>query len=154
MNNTPTEPVLELNFLSHGTLIVENLERSRKFFEEFLGLETVKTARIALAVRLNSNTSVACVEFGKVVHEIEREGKVHSHFGLDMGSAEEVRQAHRLALEYQDEYHIRQVDEIIETDSGPRFMIEDMDRNCWEILCNKAGGYTSRFGPPGELGIQ
>ena len=114
----------------------------------------MKTAKIALAVRVNSNTSVACVQFGEVVHELEREGKVYSHFGLDMGSAEEVLEAHRLALEHQDEYSIREVGDITETDSGPNFMIEDMDHNYWKFLSGEEGGYSSKFGPPGPLGIQ
>jgi hypothetical protein len=79
---------------------------------------------------------------------------MHSHFGLDMGSAEEVHNARKLALEYQDEYEIRNVGGITEGDEGPSFMIEDMDHNFWEFLSTQEGGYASRFGPPGEMGIQ
>jgi len=41
-------PALKLNFLSHGTLESRNLAFSRRFYEEFLGLEVVQTMLIRL----------------------------------------------------------------------------------------------------------
>src|SRR5437879_7186616 len=38
--------------LSHGTMEVYSLKESRKFYEEFLGLECVRHARPAIVVRL------------------------------------------------------------------------------------------------------
>ena len=35
-------PVLKLNFLSHGTLESRDLTFSRRFYEEFLGLEVTQ----------------------------------------------------------------------------------------------------------------
>jgi len=61
MGGTATEPLLELDFLSHGTVLMDDLDIARRFYEEFLGLEVVKTSQISLAIRLNSDTSVACV---------------------------------------------------------------------------------------------
>lgn len=41
-------PALKLNFLSHGTLESRDLAFSRRFYEEFLGLEVVQTSPISL----------------------------------------------------------------------------------------------------------
>ena len=51
MSNTQTDPAtgpLKLNFLSHGTLESTDLEKSRQFYEEFLGLEVIVEKRSAL----------------------------------------------------------------------------------------------------------
>ena len=55
-----TEPALKLNFLSHGTLESKDLERSRKFFEEFFGCDVIRTSPISLLIRLMvpENTSI------------------------------------------------------------------------------------------------
>jgi len=45
-------PVLKLNFLSHGTLESRDLVFSRRFYEEFLGLDVVQTSPISLLIRL------------------------------------------------------------------------------------------------------
>ena len=49
------KPVIKSKFISHGTLGSHDLERTRKFYEEFLGLEVVKTSPISMMVRLGSD---------------------------------------------------------------------------------------------------
>jgi len=41
----PVQPTLSLKFLSHGTLESKDLDFTRKFYEEFLGLEVVRATR-------------------------------------------------------------------------------------------------------------
>ncbi|HEX4193299.1 MAG TPA: VOC family protein, partial [Stellaceae bacterium] len=52
---TKTGPALKLNFLSHGTLDSIDIAFSRKFYEEFLGLEVVQTSPISLMIRLGGD---------------------------------------------------------------------------------------------------
>ena len=52
----PAVPALKLNFLSHGTLESRDLAFSRRFYEEFLGLEVVQTSPISLLIRLGGPT--------------------------------------------------------------------------------------------------
>jgi len=54
-------PALKLNFLSHGTLESRDLAFSRRFYEEFLGLEVVQTSPISLLVRLGGPNTIAVV---------------------------------------------------------------------------------------------
>ena len=56
------DPVLKLNFLSHGTLESRNLNRAREFYTEFLGLEVVRTSPISLLIRLGGPNTIAVVE--------------------------------------------------------------------------------------------
>ena len=145
MSTATTKLPLDLNFLSHGTLGMEDLEKTTRFMEEFLGLDVVRTSKISVAIRLGSNTSIAGVAMGKKYWAVEREAKENSHFGLDVESPEEVDEAHRLAVKYKDVYEIRDVGDIVETDTGKSFMLEDLNNNYWEILSNTERGFADRF---------
>lgn len=59
---TKREPALKLKFLSHGTLESTDLDFSRKFYEEFLGLEVVRTSPISLMVWLGGENTIAVVK--------------------------------------------------------------------------------------------
>ena len=48
---------LKLNFLSHGTLETTDTEKSRRFYEDFLGLEVIRTSPISLLCRLGGNNN-------------------------------------------------------------------------------------------------
>lgn len=48
------QSVVQPLLLSHGTLMSRNLANSRRFYEEFLGLEVVRHARPAMMLRLRS----------------------------------------------------------------------------------------------------
>ncbi len=90
MGGTATEPLLELDFLSHGTMLMDDLDIARRFYEEFLGLEVLKTSQISLAIRLNSDTSVACVALSKKVRQPGREYLRYYNIGLSVGGAADV----------------------------------------------------------------
>ncbi len=91
--------------LSHGTMEVYNLKDSRKFYEEFLGLECVRHAKPAIVVRLGLKFHIVAVEVGANVHPMN----VLNHWGMDVKTKEEVDDAYEKALKYQDKYKIRQV---------------------------------------------
>ena len=55
-------PLLKLNFLSHGTLESRDLELSRKFYEECLGLQVVRTSNISLLIKLGGDNTIAVVQ--------------------------------------------------------------------------------------------
>src|SRR6266571_4055291 len=55
------QPALKLQFLSHGTLESRDLAFSRRFYEEFLGLQVVQTSPISLLIRLGGPNTIAVV---------------------------------------------------------------------------------------------
>ena len=83
-------PALKLNFLSHGTLESRDLAFSRRFYEEFLGLEVVQTSPISLLIRLGGPNTIAVV-YSKNVGGMN----LLNHNGLDVRTQEEVDEAHR-----------------------------------------------------------
>jgi hypothetical protein len=84
-------PALKLNFLSHGTLESRDLTFSRRFYEEFLGLEVTQTSRISLLIRLGGPNTIAVV-YSKNVGGMN----LLNHNGLDVRTQEEVDEAHRI----------------------------------------------------------
>ena len=58
----PRTGTLKLNFLSHGTIESTDTEKSRKFYEDFLGLDVIRTSPISLLLRLGGTNALACVE--------------------------------------------------------------------------------------------
>jgi catechol 2,3-dioxygenase-like lactoylglutathione lyase family enzyme len=142
MDKIVTEPLLELNFLSHGTLLMEDLDASRLFFENFLGLEMVKTSEVSIAIRLDSDTCVVGVERGKIGRKSRRKSRRksgreylhHDNVGLSVGDAVEVARARELAIEHKDTYSIRTIGDTVEESDGLSFHIEDRDGNFWHIM--------------------
>jgi catechol 2,3-dioxygenase-like lactoylglutathione lyase family enzyme len=123
------QSVVKPYVMSHGTLECYSLKASRKFYEEFLGLECVRHAKPAMAVRCGLKFHVICVEVGAAVHPCN----VLNHWGVDVGSKEAVDQAHADAIKYKDKYNIRQVLDVVSQHGVYSFYMEDLDHNWWEI---------------------
>src|SRR5688500_7855650 len=83
-------PALKLNFLSHGTLESRDFAVSRRFYEEFLGLEVMQTCPISLLIRLGGQNTIAVV-YSKQPHEMN----LLNHNGLDVRTQDEVDEAYR-----------------------------------------------------------
>jgi catechol 2,3-dioxygenase-like lactoylglutathione lyase family enzyme len=127
--------VLKPFCLGHGTLECFSLTESRKFYEEFLGLECVRHSKPAMAVRLGMRFHIVCVEVGDQIHPCN----VLNHWGLDVTSKQEVDDAHAKALQLKDKYGIRQVLDVQDMHGVYSFYFEDLDHNWWEIQCYEAG---------------
>jgi catechol-2,3-dioxygenase len=135
------KPLLRTRFLSHGTLEVRNLAASRRFYEEVLGLEVVQQAPMALFIRLGGNHVYACVE----THGDRPDMPLLYHNGLDLGSKEEVDEAHAKLLAVSEEYGIRQITKPVNQHGTYAFYLQDLDGNWWEICYLPQGGYSFRF---------
>jgi predicted lactoylglutathione lyase len=121
--------VIQPYCISHGTLEVFSLKASRRFYEEFLGLECVRHGKPAMVIRLGMRFHVVCVEVGDQVHPCS----VLNHWGVDVSSRAEVDQAHAKAIEHQETYGIRQVLPQQDMHGVYSFYLEDLDHNWWEI---------------------
>jgi catechol 2,3-dioxygenase-like lactoylglutathione lyase family enzyme len=141
-----TEPVLKLNFLSHGTLECVDIEATRKFYMEFLGLDVVRTSKISMTFRLNSSTTFVCVQTGKLSGM-----PLMNHNGLDVSSAAEVDRCHEIVAREKDAWGIKKVTNPVDQHGTRSFYFMDQDENWWEILCNPPGGYTWQFEKDGDF---
>jgi catechol 2,3-dioxygenase-like lactoylglutathione lyase family enzyme len=127
--------VIKPYVLSHGTLEVHSLRESRKFYDEFLGLECVRHARPSMLLRCGMKWHIVAVEVGDKV----RPCGLLNHWGIEVHSQEEVDQAHRDALRLKDKYGIRTIMEPRKQHGVYCFYMEDLDHNWWEV------SYTENF---------
>jgi catechol-2,3-dioxygenase len=138
-------PALKLDFLSHGTLECRDIAWSRKFYEEFLGLEVVQTSAISLLIRLGGDHVIAVVKSKRA-----SEMNLLNHNGLDVRTKEEVDAAHRIVTAQAEKWRLSKITKPALQHGTYSFFFWDGDGNCWEILTNPEGGYRWLF----EVGDQ
>ncbi len=140
------KPLLDLPFLAHGHATLKAVDKSVRFYRDFLGLDVLKTSKRTLVARLGSNTAIVGVTIGeKGLAKAARPWLKNAHFGFDMPTADDIKAARELSLEYQESFNIQNVGELVEGDGGFSFILLDQDGNYWEILENPAGGYADLF---------
>lgn len=131
---------LKPTLLSHGTVECHDIDEARRFYEEFLGLEVTRTSARSLMLRLNSTTTIACVQT-----KGETAAGIFSHFGLDMATEAEVDAAYETAVAQQENYGIKKITRPVHQHGTYAMYIIDRDDNWWEILTNPEGGYSYVF---------
>lgn len=125
-------PIIKSQRLSHGTLLCADMKKTRRFYEDFLGLEVVRHVPAAMMFRLSTGLHVVCVECGP---DKLWEMHVLHHWGIDVRTREEVDEAHRNALDLKDEYGIRKIKKPVMQHGVYSFYLQDLDLNWWEIQC-------------------
>ncbi len=115
--------------MSHGTLECYDLVASRRFYEEFLGLECVRHGKPAMAVRMGMRFHIICVEVGAELKPVN----LLNHWGVDVATRAEVDEAYANALKYQETYGIRKLTKPVDAHGVYSFYIVDLDHNWWEI---------------------
>src|SRR5260370_30259273 len=104
VQNKKPEPALKLEFLSHGTLESRDLAFSRRFYEEFLGLDVVQTSPISLLIRLGGPNTIAVV-YSKQVREMN----LLNHNGLDVRPQDDVDEAHHIVCAQAETVHLNKL---------------------------------------------
>lgn len=115
--------------LTHGTCECSNLQETRKFYEEFLGLECVRHAPPGMVMRCGMKFHIVCLEVGEEV----RPCTISNHWGLDVRTKAEVDEAHRKLTELKDHYKVNQILEPSMQHGVYSFYFEDLNHNWWEI---------------------
>src|SRR5438105_2640485 len=98
-------PALKTRFLSHGTLGSKDLEATRRFYEEFLGLEVVRTSPVSLMIRLGGAHVYAVVESKRKDRPMER----LYHNGIDVETDAEVDAAWRTCTEQAQKWGLHEI---------------------------------------------
>jgi catechol 2,3-dioxygenase-like lactoylglutathione lyase family enzyme len=132
------EPLNKPVMLSHGTITCRNLATSRRFYEEFLGLETVQHTDRGILLRKGGYCVIVCLEVGDHVKPVDRQ----HHWGIDLDSREAVDRALALAHELKDKYGIHQISRITDHHGGYSFYFRDLDDNYWEFQYVGGGQMT------------
>jgi catechol 2,3-dioxygenase-like lactoylglutathione lyase family enzyme len=144
------EPTLKLKFLSHGTLESVDLDYTRRFYEEFLGLEVVKVSNISLWCRLGGNHIYVVV-----LVKPERKSRMPflNHNGLDVETEEDVDECHRIVVRDAEKWKLQKISRPGVQHGTYSFYFYDGDDNAWEILANPPGGYSWMFERGDQQGV-
>jgi catechol 2,3-dioxygenase-like lactoylglutathione lyase family enzyme len=138
---TPTTSVLKLKFISHGTLEARDFDRSRRFYEDFMGFEVIRASNMSLMIRLGG-------EHIYVVVPKDEKGapmSVRNHNGVDVFSDADVDEAYRLVVRDAEQWGLHKISKPMVQHGTYSFYFWDGDDNSWEILCNPKGGYSWMF---------
>jgi catechol 2,3-dioxygenase-like lactoylglutathione lyase family enzyme len=138
-------PLTEMNFpgkgyipqaLTHGTVQCNNLEETRNFYEEVLGLEVVQLWPNSLYVKHQS--SPWYVVNLQAPPETRRYMRQQQRFTLALESADAVYNAREWLNQHQGDFAISELFNIQNENSGPSFLLSDLNQNWWEITSPSA----------------
>lgn len=151
MSHQTVESALKPKFISHGTLECKDIDATRKFYEEFLGLEVTRTSPGSMMIRCGGQNVIAVVQ-----NNMKTDEEMHSFFnhnGLDVTTDDEVRAAYDIVLRDAEKWGLHRVTKPEEQHGSFSFYFWDMDNNCWEILANPEGGYSWLFDQGDQSGL-
>ena len=136
------EPLVKNETLSHGTIECSDLVATRRFLTEFLGMNIHRPVPEAQYIYKGGPWSVVCVcvEGGEAKEQLP-----DNRFKISVGSKEEVRHAHEEALRLSEQYGIRQVNDLVESDATLSFQLQDLNRTWWEITTADERYYERLF---------
>jgi catechol 2,3-dioxygenase-like lactoylglutathione lyase family enzyme len=141
---------LKLNFYSHATLECRDIASTRRFFEEFLGFETVQMADASFWARLGGDQVIVVVQGPR--RTSERAMQVLNHNGLDVSTESEVDAAHEIVTREAEHWGLKKISKPAVQHGTYSFYFWDGDGNAWEILANPQGGYAWGFGRGDQSG--
>lgn len=137
------KPLLPVAMISHGTLSSLDIQESRRFYEEVLGLEVIQTSPVSLLLRLGTDQAYAVVETGQPSNH-----GLMDHNGLDVLTHEAVDESYRLLTENKAKYGIKRITRPLEQHGAYSFYLVDRDGNWWEIVNYGPRGYAPLFEDP------
>jgi catechol-2,3-dioxygenase len=106
-------PLNQPTILSHGTITCRDMAVSRRFYEEFLGLDCVRIAKGGLLLRKGGYCGIVCLEVGDHVKPVDRQHQ-------------------------KEHYGIQRISRIATHHGTYSFYFQDLDGNFWEF--QYAGG--------------
>src|SRR5262249_58001956 len=101
----PSASLVNSELLSHGTLECNDIAATRRFLNEFLGIDVIRPLPEAQYLWKGGPWSVVCV----CVDGEHKEQGPQNRFKLAVASAAEVDAAHAAAEGHKDRYGIRRV---------------------------------------------
>ena len=115
--------------ISHGTTETRDLQATRRFFEEFLGLDVIQPFPMAIYASSGQSWRLVCVKTGR---KLQEQG-VENRFCLHVNTSADVEDARAAALAARDEYGIRAVSDLVSADGVVSFTMQDLNFAWWEV---------------------
>jgi hypothetical protein len=123
-------PLVSPELLSHGTIECSDIAATRRFLNEFLGVDVVRPLPEAQYLWKGGPWSVVCV----CIEDSEaKDQDPRNHFKLSVQSPAAVAAARDAAIAHKDAYGIRQIGEIETSAGASSFKLQDLNRVWWEI---------------------
>lgn len=114
---------------THGTLQCDDIERSRRFYTEVLGLEIAAGFSTAQYIKHPASPWYIVI--------LQRKPRQYlapvNRFTLQLGSASEIEQAHREFMADGQTLGITEVGSLESVNGTVRFIFSDPDKNWWEL---------------------
>ncbi len=118
---------------THGTLQCDDIERSRRFYTEVLGLEILAGFNNAQYIK-----HAAAPWYIVVLKRSPRQYLAPvNRFALAMATPEDVEQAHRAFAAAGETIGITELRELEQADGRAHFIFSDLDKNWWELTAGK-----------------
>jgi catechol 2,3-dioxygenase-like lactoylglutathione lyase family enzyme len=137
------KPLLPIQMISHGTLTSLDLQESRRFYEEVLGLEVIQVSPVSMLARRGSDHVYVIVESGDPSTMI-----MFDHNGLDVATREAVDNAYAVLTSKKSEYGVKRITKPLDQHGAYSFYFADRDGNWWEIVHARPRGYASLYDDP------
>ena len=141
-NRTTKEPLLKMLRINHGTLHSQDIAKTRRFYEEILGIECIQTSPISLMARMGTEHVYAVVE---VPDENKAPMNMLNHNGFEVNTTDEVDKAHEQIKSIKEEWGLKRVMPIQKQHGDHTFYFMDFDGNWWEVVSVRKGGYVADF---------
>ena len=132
------KPILNLKFISHGTLESADFDRTRRFYSDFMGFDVVRSSNQSMMIRLGGQHVYVVVP----KEEGRKPMSVRNHNGVDVATDAEVDTAYQAVLANAAEWSITKVSKPMLQHGTYSFYFWDLDENSWEIQSNPKGGYS------------
>jgi catechol 2,3-dioxygenase-like lactoylglutathione lyase family enzyme len=152
-----TEPVIGPPSLRRGTMTSANLDASRQFYEEFLGLECARIAPNRMLIRMprRGGGDPATEDHGVIdvfqVSTIEHKQNVLNHWGVDVPTRADVDRIHDAAEKNKDKYALGRIMKVREQHGVYAFYMQDRDSNWWEIQQRDPGASYAPLIEAGDI---
>lgn len=146
-SDTIGRAVLDLKLMSHLTCEVVDISKSRDFYEEMFGFETVELGPKRMLARLNSVAVIDVIETDNKI----REHKMHNHIGFDVAGPAFVDAAREIVVEHEERFGFGVIHKISGSHGTYGFTFSDLDQNAWQIEDYPRGGYYWMFEQGGDL---
>jgi catechol 2,3-dioxygenase-like lactoylglutathione lyase family enzyme len=119
--------------LTHGTITCLNLDRSRQFYREVLGLDVVSPSRSVKPSYIKHPSTPWYVVSLERAPEMRVPLTPLQRFTVAVESRAALVEAHRLLKDRREKLGITELQDIQENGDSASFLLSDPDRNWWEI---------------------